>query len=162
MIVRLATSADIPLYITFAIQAQNWIRDHGLTQYVPAAHPAGAEIIATRVLAGSLFVIEATNVPIGLFSLERQPSPWWPDDSVPALYLAGMVVASESRGRGVGAAIITWCLEQARASGCASVRLDCHAGNPWLTRYYESHGFTLRGLREQHPGYFGCLYERML
>jgi hypothetical protein len=40
------------------------------------------------------------------------------------------------------------------------VRLDCHAGNAWLCRYYEAHGFELRGRVEQHPGYEGCLYQR--
>jgi hypothetical protein len=39
------------------------------------------------------------------------------------------------------------------------VRPDCHAGNPWLRRYYEAYGFVLRGRIEQHPGYDACLYQ---
>jgi hypothetical protein len=44
--------------------------------------------------------------------------------------------------------------------GFKSLRLDCHAENLWLRRYYEAHGFECRGQVEQHPGYHGCLYER--
>jgi hypothetical protein len=28
-----------------------------------------------------------------------------------------------------------------------------------VCNYYEIHGFVLRGRVEQHPGYFGCLYD---
>ena len=59
------------------------------------------------------------------------------------MYLAGMVVAPSARGRGVGGFIIEWCLFEARRRGCQWVRLDCHAGNPWLCAYYEAQGFVL-------------------
>ena len=62
--------------------------------------------------------------------------------------------------RGVGGFILQWSLAEAGRRGRRFVRLDCHAGNPWLCGYYESHGFTFRGRVEQHPGYIGCLYQR--
>ena len=46
-----------------------------------------------------------------------------------------------------------------QAESAGRVRLDCHAGNPWLCRYYEAHGFALRGRIEPHPGYDRCLYQ---
>lgn len=70
-----------------------------------------------------------------------------------------MVVARAARGRGVGSFIIERCLAEAARRGCRCVRLDCHAGNAWLCRYYEAHGFERRGRVEQHPGYEGCLYQ---
>jgi GNAT superfamily N-acetyltransferase len=70
-----------------------------------------------------------------------------------------MVVGQQARGQGVGGNIIRWSAAEARRRGCTLVRLDCHAGNPWLCRYYEAHGFVLRGRIEQHPGYEGCLYQ---
>jgi ribosomal protein S18 acetylase RimI-like enzyme len=70
-----------------------------------------------------------------------------------------MAVSPQARGRGIGGHIIRWCAAEARRRGCRFVRLDCHAGNPWLCRYYEAHGFVLRGRVEQHPGYDGCLYQ---
>ena len=71
-----------------------------------------------------------------------------------------MVVSPWARGQGVGGFIIRWCVAEAAQRGCRFVRLDCHAGNPWLCRYYEGHGFALQGRALQHPGYEGCLYQR--
>ena len=159
MIVRPAVEADIPCYVAFATAAQEWLRARGLGQYVPAAHAASASTVVARVAARSLRAVESGSALAGFFSLEVAPSPWWSRDDVPALYLAGMVVAPAFRGRGVGAVILSWCRKQAAERGCRAVRLDCHAGNPWLCRYYEGHGFELRGRIEQHPGYDGCLYE---
>jgi len=70
-----------------------------------------------------------------------------------------MVVSPRARGQGVGGFIIRWCVAEAARLGRRFVRLDCHAGNPWLCRYYEGHGFALQGRVEQHPGYEGCLYQ---
>jgi GNAT superfamily N-acetyltransferase len=104
-------------------------------------------------------MVELAGEAAGFFSLERAPSPWWPPDDVPALYLAGMVVGPKFLGWGIGDAILTWCTQQALERGFHAIRLDCHAGNPWLCGYYEAHGFELRRRIEQHPGYEGCLYE---
>jgi GNAT superfamily N-acetyltransferase len=71
-----------------------------------------------------------------------------------------MVVARSARNRGTGSFIIEWSMTKAARLGFKCLRLDCHAGSPWLCRYYEVHGFQLRGQIEQHPGYYGCLYQR--
>ena len=157
--VRTANPDDIALYVELGRAAQAWLSARGLGQYVPAAHDEYAAAIRARVGAGTLFVVEKGGAPAGFFSLDTAPSPWWPADGEPAMYLAGMVVARQARGRGVGSHIIRWCVAEAFHRGCRFVRLDCHAGNPWLCRYYERHGFELRGRVEQHPGYDGCLYQ---
>jgi GNAT superfamily N-acetyltransferase len=160
LILRPATCDDVCTYVAFAVAAQDRLRERGLGQYVPAAHPEYAASIRCRVADGSLFKACSDGESTAFFSLEEARSPWWPADGVPALYLAGMVVSPVWKGRGVGGVVIDWCAGQARRRGCRAVRLDCHAGNPWLCRYYESHGFRLQGRIEQHPGYVGCLYQR--
>lgn len=160
MEVRPASPEDVGTYTALGRAAQAWLRSRGLGQYVPAAHDEYAAAIRSRVESGTLYVIRDSGPPVGFFSLDPAPSPWWPADGVSAMYLAGMVVAPLARGRGVGSHIIGWCVTEAGRCGCRFVRLDCHAGNPWLCGYYEFHEFSLRGLVEQHPGYYGCLYER--
>ena len=160
MEVRLAGPEDIATYTALGRVAQEWLRSRGLGQYVPAAHDEYAAAIRARVAAGTLYAVQDGGETVGFFSLDPSPSPWWPADGVPAVYLAGMVVAPSARGRGVGGFIIRWSAAEAGRRGCRCVRLDCHAGNPWLCAYYEAHGFALRGRVEQHPGYEGCLYQR--
>lgn len=160
MYVRRACLNHIETYTLYAREAQAMLRAQGLAQYVPAAHDVHADAVRARVEAGTLYAVWDESSALGFFSLEAKPSPWWPADGEPALYLAGIVVCPEARGRGVGDFILQWCVTEAGQRHCKSVRLDCHAGNPWLCSYYEARGFTLQGRVEQHPGYLGCLYQR--
>ena len=160
MEIRPANLEDIETYAALGRAAQAWLRSRGLGQYVPAAHNEYAAAIRSRVESATLFAVQDGGKAIGFFSLDMSPSPWWPADGTPALYLAGMVVARSARGCGVGRFIIEWCVAEATRIGRQFVRLDCHAGNPWLCQYYQAHGFELRNRVEQYPGYDGCLNER--
>lgn len=163
MHVRPATPEEVPAYAAMGREAQAFLQSRGLGQYVPAAHAENADAIRARAEAGTLFAaVGADGGPVAFFALDAAPSPWWPADGAAALYLGGMVVGRAARGRGVGALTVRWCAAEAARRGCDFLRLDCHAGNPWLCAYYESHGFTLRGRVEQHPGYDGCLYQLAL
>lgn len=110
MEIRTAHQEDIATYAAFGRAAQGWLRTHGFGQYVPAAHDEYAAAIRSRVDSGSLFAVQEGGDAIGYFSLDVSPSPWWPADPTPAMYLAGMVVALSARGRGVGRFIIEWCV----------------------------------------------------
>src|SRR5205085_12382107 len=158
MEIRPASLDDLESYAAHARVAQEWLQERGLGQYVPAAHDEYAEAIRSQVERGTLYVVQDDGRAIGFFNADVTPSPWWPADGAAALYLAGMVVDRSARGRGIGSLIIQWCVAEAARLGHGCVRLDCHADNPWLCRYYEAHGFELRGRLEQHPGYNGCVY----
>ena len=159
MRIRPAALGDLEGYEARARDAQGWLGARGLAQYVPAAHPEYAAAIRERVANGTLFALSDGDSTVGWFSLDSAPSPWWPADGARALHLAGIVVSREARGRGIGHEIVRWSAARAEQRGCSALRLDCHSGNRWLCAYYESLGFALRGKVEQHPGYFGCLYE---
>src|SRR5262245_21100157 len=159
MEVRSADLDDVVSYMALGRAAQAWLQSRGLNQYVPAAHDEYTASIRSCVESRTLFAVQDCGETVGYFSLDPLPSPWWPADEAPALYLAGMVLARSARSRGVGAFIIEWSLAEAVRRGLKSLRLDCHAENLWLCRYYESHHFERRGQVEQHPGYYGCLYE---
>jgi GNAT superfamily N-acetyltransferase len=160
MKVRSAGLEDVANYAALGRASQAWLRSRGLGQYIPAAHEEYAAAIRSKVESGTLYVVQVDEEAVGFFSLDVSPSPWWSPDGTPALYLAGMVVSRSARGRGIGSFVIEWCVAEAARLGYRYVRLDCHAGNPWLCQYYEAHGFQLRGQIEQHPCYYGCLYQR--
>lgn len=160
MEIRLARRDDIGTYADLGRKAQEWLKSRGLRQYVPAAHDECAAAISARIESGTLYAVSSDGVASAFFSLDPFPSRWWPEDGASALYIAGMVVAREARGRGIGGVIIRWCVGSAERLGRQFVRLECHADNRWLCGYYESHGFMLEAWVEQYPGYTGCLYQR--
>lgn len=160
--VRRTRLDDIETYTALAIEAQARLRERGLGQYVPAAHAEYSSAIRARVDDGSLHALSSGDLPVAFFSVDERPSPWWPTLGEAALYLSGIVVSGELKGWGVGSGIIRWSVREATRRGLRSVRVDCHADNVWLCKYYEARGFVLRGRIEQHPGYVGCLYERVI
>jgi len=159
---RGAVTSDLDRYFGYATVVQQRLADRGLTQFVPAAHAEYHDSIARQVEDGELFVVEMGGVPAAFFRFTTEPSEWWAADTDSACYLSGIVVAEAFQGNRIGERIIEWAASRSRVHGRALLRLDCHAGNPWLCNYYENLGFHLTGTVLQHPGYRGCLYERVL
>lgn len=157
MDIQVAQPTDLPAYISVAQVVQAWLREQGLQQYVPAAHTDYEPQLRQRCVNQTLYVVRVSGQPHGYFALEPT-APWWWTDGVPALYLSGIVVPIASRHLGVGTRIVRWALLQA-SSQKRRLRLDCHAGNPWLCAYYERLGFVPLGNVEQHPGYVSVLFE---
>ena len=61
-------------------------------------------------------------------------------------------VEAAAQGRGVGAALMEECLEDARRRGADTVWLQVWKQAPWAVRFYERMGFTAVG---SAPFYFG-------
>ena len=160
--VGIATETDIPKYVELAQAAQAFIQSKGLAQWVPAAHAAFLPKISAKVNKCSLHKVSNGNDAIAFFDFSFDPSEWWSRRAGMAGYISGIVVARASRGRGVGSFIIECAEARVRDGGAHYLRLDCHAENSWLCEYYRSKGFTEVDCVEQHPGYIGALYQKLL
>ena len=53
-------------------------------------------------------------------------------------------VAPEARGRGVGSALVDWCIDEARTTGLAEILLSSLPEMTPAHRLYESRGFVRR------------------
>jgi GNAT superfamily N-acetyltransferase len=56
--------------------------------------------------------------------------------------LEAVRVRADQRGRGVGAAMIGWAIEEARRRGCALVQLTSDKSRPDAHRFYAGLGFV--------------------
>ncbi len=65
--------------------------------------------------------------------------------------IEGVRVAADHRGRGVGQALITWAITQARTRGCRVVQLTTDRQRPDAIRFYQQIGFR--------PSHMGMKYH---
>lgn len=65
--------------------------------------------------------------------------------------IEGVRVASEQRGHGVGQAMISWAIDQARARGCRVVQVTTDRQRPDSIRFYQKIGFR--------PSHMGMKYH---
>jgi GNAT superfamily N-acetyltransferase len=151
---------DLPTHVAFAREAQAFLRDRGLAQWVPAAHPPHLPRLAQQVDRGELLRLDLDGVPVAFFALSQDASEWWPADGVRAAYVSGIVVDRARRGMGLGGIVLRRARDWARRYECVALRLDCHAGNDWLCPHDRERGFVDVGRVPQHPGYVGVLFEQ--
>ncbi len=160
--VETASQTDIPTYVELAQAAQAFVRSKGLAQWVPAAHSAFLSNLAAKVERRSLCKVSQGKYAIAFFDFSFEPSEWWSGRAGMAGYISGIIVARASRGLGVGSFILECADAKVRDGAANYLRLDCHAGNDWLCAYYRSKGFAEVARVEQHPGYFGALYQKIV
>jgi len=79
-------------------------------------------------------VIEIDGRPVGLWKLWRQPEVWW---------ILQVQLMPEVQGRGIGAALISGLMDEARSAGVA-LKLKVLSINP-ARRLYERLGFVIVG-----------------
>jgi GNAT superfamily N-acetyltransferase len=157
-----AETADLSHYVEIARGAQAHLRALGLTQWVPAAHDDYRSIVEAQLNRGDVYKVLLSEWPIAFFVVTTTPTVFWQPTTARALYLSGIVVSRAVRGNQTGARIIAWCRERALNERLGTIRIDCHADNAWLCRYYQNAGFIERRRLEQHAGYIGALLEMPL
>lgn len=153
---------DLDRYVSLAQEAQAFLRGRGLAQWVPPAHASYRRVLVDRVAAGELHKFVCADQTVAFFRLSAEGPEWWAPYPAPASYVAGIVVAREKKGCGVGRLVLQWCEERARALNHDRLRLDCHAGNDWLCSYYATLGFQEVARVEPHPGYVCVLREKVI
>ncbi|MGB7190011.1 MAG: GNAT family N-acetyltransferase [Acidobacteriaceae bacterium] len=97
---------------------------------------------------------EVKGAPVGYALLLKPDLPitTMPDD----IELKRIYALHRFQGVGVGAALMRWSLETARAMGKARVLLGVHDGNRQAILFYERQGFTRVGTRRFQVGKTVC------
>jgi len=148
MFLRAASPADVPALARFASDAfcaafAHLYRPEDLNAFLAEAYDEGA--IAAE-LAGPqclfrLAVGDAGDI-LGFAKL-RRPSKLAPySDAVHPIELGQLYVAPDRTSGGIGAALMDWTLDEARAGGHDAILLSVYSGNPGAQRFYARYGFA--------------------
>ncbi|GIG30277.1 GNAT family N-acetyltransferase [Cellulomonas marina] len=151
MRVREATDDDLPVLRAMLLEANNWTGEERFTPARLLADPHAGRYLAGWRRPGDLgFVASDPSSPDApaLGSIWARPLPaaapgyGYVADDVPEL---SMAVAAHARGRGVGTALLSTCVDAGRARGWRAVSLSVEDGNEAARHLYVRHGFVTVG-----------------
>lgn len=124
-------------------EAAAWLVSRGIRQWSPGSWPEPA--VAAAIGRGEVWVVRGSECLDAALSLaDEDPEIWGPPEGR-ELYLHKLIVARARAGARLGARLLEWARDEARARGRELLRLDCVAGNLFLRRYYADAGFAERG-----------------
>lgn len=87
-----------------------------------------------------LLVAEHAGIVAGSFQLTFVPD-MQPDGREVAI-IENVIVDAASRGRGIGATMMRWAVEESRRHGCAQVKLTSNNARNDAHRFYQRLGFA--------------------
>lgn len=168
--IRNAADTDIEDLIRLRTEAERWLAENGINQWVPMHQSQSRAILRNAVSQGGAFVVtdDAGGPVVGTVTLGGPDRDWWTQDEIEnsAVYIYKMIVAREYAGQGIGSAMLDWASTQAQRAGTDWVRLDCRRDNTALHVYYQRQGFELIRIMQEPlritdlPRFTGALFQR--
>jgi GNAT superfamily N-acetyltransferase len=147
---RQAEATSLTTIIGMIDNAAAWLRTIGTDQWA-RPWPSAADR-NSRIQAGlarrTTWICWDQDTPAATLTVDPEHDPYWsagPQER-PAVYVHRLVVAHESAGLGLGAALLNWAGRAGRqTNGAFSVRVSAWTTNTRLHEYYRGQGFLLRG-----------------
>ena len=148
MQIRTATPSDIPYVQAIYDEARRFMRQSGNQSQWQGGYPHDA-VIRADIEKGQLYLVIEDESILGAFVyfLGEEPTYRYIEDgewlapSRPYGVLHRVAVSASAHGRGVGARIFRYAIEQA-----GNVRIDTHEDNAPMRHSLQKHGFSQRGI----------------
>lgn len=158
----LASLDDLSVVLSILRDASQWLATLGTDQW---QYPPNAEKVRQSIEAGTLYLLvdDRTNISIGTITITEKADPdFWrqEDDPSSALYINRMAVRQDYAGRSLGAEMLEWATQEAKARGKTWLRLDAWRTNEALHNYYRAQGFDLVRTEKQPHRRSGTLFQR--
>jgi hypothetical protein len=145
--IRLATPEDVPALVSILENVALWTSSNGLEAWDLGlfAEPdsAGQGWLREDIRNDTAYIICCDAVAVGTFVLRSRDELFWPNAGDDALYLHRFAVLKSVAG--IGRQAIGWMIAEATRQTRTYLRLDCHAQNQRIRRYYAEAGFSHRG-----------------
>lgn len=168
--IRKATFSDLDALMPIFDEARETIAALGIDQWQDG-YPA-REVIAVDILQACSYAVMCDDEIVGTFVIVDDGEPTYDhiydghwltgDDERAYIALHRVAVAVKKRGSGISTAIIDYAVQYAKTHGCASVRIDTHAGNIVMRKMLEKHGFVYCGVIYLQSGAARVAYEKVL
>lgn len=130
-----------------------------LAAYVEDGHLSAADDYADELRAAAdrdigaelAVAVDESGALLGTVTFALAGSEWAEISRPGEAEFRMLAVSVAARGRGVGAALSRWCIDQARARGCTAVAISTMSGMHSAHRIYERLGFVRAPERDWWP-----------
>jgi ribosomal protein S18 acetylase RimI-like enzyme len=112
-----------------------------------SAPQPGDEFFSERTRPEHILVAEVDGAPAGYIKVRAMYPEFTSADHV--LYVAGLAVAPQSQGRGVGQRLVMAAVHDARSRGARRLILNVLGTNEVARRLYERCGFVVEGVHAE-------------
>lgn len=145
MTIDRAKSGDLDTVVAILQGASAWLRSRGLDQWPEGFAPP--ERIRPYIDRGEAWLVRDDGHPVATIKISAHADAdaanlWTPAERRElALYLSKLAINQTYAGKGLGALVLRWAIDQAAQLGCKWARLDAWRTNADLLAYYESRGW---------------------
>ncbi|GAA0250007.1 GNAT family N-acetyltransferase [Actinomadura nitritigenes] len=148
MTFREATATDLPQIVRLLADDPLGATRETLAEEIPEAYVSAFAAIE-KDPNNHLIVADVAGTVAGTLQLTYIPGLTYTGGE--RAQIEGVRIAADERGRGLGQAMITWAIDQARARGCRVVQLTTDRQRPDAIRFYQKIGFR--------PSHMGMKYH---
>lgn len=145
---REATATDLPQIVRLLADDPLGATRETLAEEIPEAYVSAFAAIE-KDPNNHLIVADVAGTVAGTLQLTYIPGLTYTGGE--RAQIEGVRIAADERGRGLGQAMITWAIDQARARGCRVVQLTTDRQRPDAIRFYQKTGFR--------PSHMGMKYH---
>lgn len=152
--IQLAVVNDLEEIHQIIIDRCNWFLKNNIKQWNINHYPKkyNLEYFKEQMKINKLYVAKTKNRVIGVMLLKETDKEYWLDNKN-AFYIHHLATSIDYTG--VGNALLTFAINQAKRRKKDYVRLDCVQSNSKLNQYYRNFGFVNIGSIESN----GCYHN---
>jgi ribosomal protein S18 acetylase RimI-like enzyme len=137
-----------------------WFQEDDILKWYPMSNQKeiddAVRLIWANLSFGVVLTAELDGVPCGIINLYLQAF-----EKIKHQALFAIIVKSESRGKGVGTALISRMIEIAREKNIELLHLEVYENNPAIN-LYKRMGFTIYGRQEKFINENGVYSAKIL
>ena len=150
--IRKCTQADIARTGRFYDSVVLWLDEHvNYPRWIYGVYPSESSV-RTMAEAGAQYICVNGETILGAFALSTEPQgsyrkARWSRELADGSFAVLHALAIEPRmqRQGLGAEMIRFCVDRARAEGCQAIRIDVVPTNLPARRLFEKNGFSYVG-----------------
>lgn len=141
--IKKAKTEDFNVLYEILKDCSLWLGEKNINQW-QKLYPE--KIFKKDIMSGYVYYFESEGQIVGTVSLPSKKPFYYPkeifSDTQKSWYICRLAVSRKFNGQGIGAQILKEIEEEAKKKGVKVLRLDVVKDNPFLSSYYEKHGFN--------------------